>query len=179
MGIFVLTILSLTSILVNAQTIGAVSHGGTGCPKGTLSSTMAHDEQELVLNYNKFFVRSGPGTGKIFDRKACSLNIPVSVPKDYQMALVAESDGKALVRKNGQATLTVESFYPGSKGVKNSKNYKIGQHLVSIGDSTKSITWSPCGASKKLRMNVSAVTQKDAALYLDQLRFKVFFRSCQ
>ena len=171
-------ILSLASIAVNAQSIGALTYGGTGCPKNSLSFTLAPDEQELVLNYSKFFVRSGPGTGKSLDRKSCALVIPVRVPAGYQMALATESDGKALVRTTGKATLNLESFYAGSTGVKNSKVYRTGQHTVSIGDSANTIAWSGCGVSTNLRMNLSAVTQKDAALYLDQLRFKLFFRSC-
>ena len=173
-----LLFLSLASIALNAQTIGSLAYGGTGCPKNSLTYSLAPDEQELVLNYNKFFVRSGPGTGKSLDRKACALTIPVRVPQGYQMALVTESEGKALVRANGRATLNLESFYSGSTGVKNSRVYKSGQHSVTISDSTNTIAWSACGSSTNLRMNISATTQKDAALYLNQLRFKLFFRVC-
>ncbi len=173
-----LTVVFLT-LKLNAQSIGTLSYGGTGCPKNSLTFALSSGQQELVLNYNKFFVRSGPGTNKSLDRKSCNLAIPVHVPAGYEIALATESEGKALVRASGKASLNLESFFPGTSGTKNSKVYKSGHYNVTIGDSENTIAWSACGADTILRMNVSATTQKDAALYLNQLRFKLFLRDCK
>ncbi len=175
---FILTVLFLNFEL-NAQSIGTLSYGGTGCPKNSLTYALSSGQQELVLDYNRFFVRSGPGTNKSLDRKYCNLAIPVHVPAGYEIALATESEGKALVRATGKATLNVESFFPGTSGIKNTKVFKLGHYNVTIGDSENSIAWSTCGSDTILRMNISATTQKDAALYLNQLRFKLFLRSCK
>jgi hypothetical protein len=171
--------LSLLSFTLHAQSIGGLTYGGTGCPKGSLSYRFDPNEQDLVLNYSKFTVRSGVGTTKSLDRKACSLAVPIQAPAGYQLALATESVGRAIVRSNGRATVNMEAFYAGTTGLKNSKVYRLGQHAVSIVDSANTLAWSPCGQAANLRMNLSAITQKDASLTLRQLRFMLLLRSCQ
>jgi hypothetical protein len=169
----------LAASIVSAQSIGRLSYGGNGCPAGSITYSYAPSSHELVLNYNKFSTRSGGATRKSLDRKTCSLAIPVRVPAGYQMALVTESEGRAIVRQNGRATLNMETFYAGSTGIKKTKTYTAGQHYVSIGDSANRMAWSPCGQSTNLRMNLSAVTQRDASLQLEHLNFQLFFRACR
>lgn len=170
--------LILFSATLHAQTIGGLTYGGTGCPKGSLRYSFAPNEHELVLNYSKFLVRSGTGSSKALDRKACAIAVPIRVPSGYQMALATQSVGRASVRQNGRATLNMETFYAGSSGRKNSKVYGAGQHAVSIEDSANTLAWSPCGQTTNLRMNLSAVTQRDASLTLRQMSFQLFFRRC-
>tara|TARA_B110001454_G_scaffold16145_1_gene14556 strand:- start:45944 stop:46483 length:540 start_codon:yes stop_codon:yes gene_type:complete len=175
----ILLALSVLSLSLHAQTIGGLTYGGTGCPKGSLKYSFDRNQKNLVLNYTKFVVRSGSGANKTLDRKACSLALPIQVPAGYQMTLATESDGYAIVRSNGRATVNMEAFYVGTTGVKNSKVYRPGQHAVSIGDSANTLAWSRCGQATNLRMNLSAITQQDASLTLRQLNFKLLLRSCQ
>lgn len=175
--LFTIAILLISTNLY-AQSIGSLAYGGSGCVRGTMTYSYLPAEHELVLNYNGFTARSGTAARKNLDRKTCSVTIPVQVPAGYQMALVTQSEGRAIVRSGGLATLNMESFYAGSRGVKNTRSYRTGQHAVSIGDSANTIAWSQCGESANLRMNVSAITQREASLSLKNLRFQLLLRAC-
>ena len=174
--ILAITVLGLSA---NAQSIGSIGYGGSGCPAGTLSFDYSSNNQEVVLNYDGFLSQSGFQTGKAIDRKTCGLAIPLRAPSGYQVALVTRSEGQVFITSGGKATLNLESFYAGSTGVKNSKVYsKAGLSKVVIADLGNTIAWSPCGASTNLRMNLSALTQKNASVYLDQLHFQILFKPC-
>ena len=44
---------------------------------------------QLTVKFSQYQVAAGGSTGKSFDRKACSLSIPVTVPAGYSVAVVA------------------------------------------------------------------------------------------
>ena len=68
-------------------TLGEPSYGGTGCPAGSVGVSLSPDATSLSLLFDTYVVEAGGTTGRSFDRKACNVAIPVSVPQGYSVTI--------------------------------------------------------------------------------------------
>lgn len=164
--------------------IGKPGVGGTGCPAGTVSA--AAGANTLSLRFTSF--RASAGGARSFDRKACGVSIPFTVPAGMSVAIVGVTyKGLNSLPAGASARLSSEIFFAGGKGPVATKTYD-GPSKGPFTFSTASVgtVWSACGASLNLRVNASvlvktaggraAVTsirsQDVAAALIYQLKFK-------
>src|SRR3954468_8775829 len=69
-------------------TLGQPIMGGTGCPAGSASAVLSPDGKSLSILFDQYTVQAGGTTGQQFDRKACSVAIPVHVPQGYAVSIL-------------------------------------------------------------------------------------------
>src|SRR3954467_15421199 len=69
--------------------LGGPGYGGTGCPSGSVSTTLSPDAKSLSLLFDSYQTEAGGDTGKTFDRKSCNIAIPVHVPQGLSISVLA------------------------------------------------------------------------------------------
>ena len=62
--------------------IGSPAYQGSGCPEGSVSATLSPDATALSLIFDRYTVEAGrAASGVQQDRKQCSLQIPMTIPR--------------------------------------------------------------------------------------------------
>ena len=139
--------------------LGIPGYGGTGCPAGSVSTTLSPDEKSLSLIFDEYAVSAGGTTGRSFDRKSCNVAIPVHVPQGYSVAVLAvDYRGFNHLPSGASSQFNVEYFFAGSRGPAFRRNF-FGQlesdYTISNELQAQSVVWSACGADVNLRTNSS------------------------
>lgn len=157
------------AIVAEAQLrLGQPAYGGTGCPAGTASVTVAPGDESISILFDQFVAEAGRTTGRRIDRKACNISIPVQVPQGYSVAVFSiDYRGFLAIPRGGMARLDAEYFWAGARGPRQSRtasgpmndNYTVTDDVV-----TSSLVWTPCGASVNLRVNASMMAQSNSAM---------------
>ncbi len=139
--------------------LGVPGYGGTGCPGGSVSTTLSPDGKSLSLIFDEYQVSAGGDTGRSFDRKSCNVAIPVHVPNGYSISVLSvDYRGFNYLPAGANSQFNVEYFFAGSRGPAFRRSfwgalesdYFINNKLVA-----ESLVWSPCGADVNLRTNSS------------------------
>jgi len=158
-----LAISALSSPALAAPTLklGKPSYGGPGCPGGTASAAVTGGGTQLTVKFSKYQVAAGGSSGKSFDRKACSLAIPVTVPAGYSVAVVAvDFAGYTNLPSGSTATFRLEEFLPGGTGPVFSSDIKGPKKGKFTASSAAAATiWSACGTSVTTRTNTSLIVK--------------------
>ena len=131
--------------------VGAIGHGGDGCPQGSL----VRMGQNLELSH--FILKAD--AQRTLDRKACNLSIPVEVAPGTQAGILLPSVRVkgVLVSSRSELKLNAEAFISGSKGVKAESQLvgpRRGTREIKLGKSQ--VAWGACGQSVILRLKLSA-----------------------
>jgi hypothetical protein len=132
--------------------LGKIGVGGTGCPAGSVSGALS--SSSLSLSFRRY--DASAGGARSFDRKACSLAIPVVVPPGLSIAIVGVQYRGYNRLSAGSATLSTEIFYAGGTGPVIKRTFSgpaSGPFKASL--SASSPAWSPCGTPLTLRINSS------------------------
>jgi hypothetical protein len=168
-----------------APTSVNLSYGGTGCPAGSISSSLSTDRSRLILKPSAFVVQVGqvglvPGPSKLFDRKSCSIAIPIDVPPGYQVALGVDINGFAHV-ESGSANIQSESFTAGSRDLPKKLAFKAGTSKeFKISDSSAVANkFSDCGQDAILRLSSSLMIRGSGLLAVENINLKLLYRKCR
>src|SRR5690606_1680860 len=82
---------AVASLLASAYTASAeiidITHGGTGCPQGSISPKVSGNTVSYVA---PFLVRAGPGISPIESRKNCQININYKASDSTRLIAVRE-----------------------------------------------------------------------------------------
>lgn len=147
--------LPISDVSAASISVGKLGLGGTGCPAGTATATVSSDGSRLMIHFRQFQVMAGGK--KSFDRKACGLSLPISVPAGMAVALVeVDYTGSARLPAGASATVAVETFVAGGEGPKVERTIngpRTGR--FSFSNTARGSVWSACGASTNLRVNTS------------------------
>jgi len=151
-----------TVSLAHAQddiALGDPAYGGSGCPGGSVATTLSPDQKALSILFDSYIVEAGGGTGKSFDRKSCNVAIPVHIPQGRSVSILAvDYRGFNALPQGANSQFNVEYFFAGSRGPTFRKtfrgpidaDYTISNELVA-----DALVWSACGADVNLRTNSS------------------------
>jgi hypothetical protein len=160
-GLLTVAIL-VTSMPASAQsglTLGKPGYGGSGCPGGTASVALAPDGKSLSLRFTRYRVAAGGGSGRSFDRKNCSLAIPVNVPSGKSVSIIsADYRGTNNLPAGASLRFSVETFFAGGRGPQTKRSFSgPKQGSFSFGEqlTARSAVWSGCGTDIILRNNSS------------------------
>ena len=137
--------------------IGKLGVGGTGCPAGTVSASLGVNT--LSLKFSQY--RAAAGGARSFDRKACGVSIPFSVPAGKSVAIVGVTySGRNSLPSGASAKLSSEIFFAGGKGPVATKTFSgPASGKFSISTASVGTVWSACGASLNLRINSSLLVK--------------------
>ena len=167
------TILALTALALSAGfvsfahaddiSLGEPGYGGTGCPGGSVSTTLSPDAKSLSLLFDAYSVQAGGDTGKSFDRKSCNIAIPVHVPQGLSVSILTiDYRGYNNIPSGGKTTFGVEYFFAGQKGPTFNKTFNgplDKDYLITNKLQATALVYSACGADVNLRTNSSIRVQ--------------------
>ena len=147
--------------------LGTPATGGTGCPAGAASVTVAPDGSAISLLFDNFVAQAG-GTVRMA-RKVCSISVPVHVPQGFQVAILQiDYRGFNSVPNGGLNQFNAEYFWAGAVGPKYTKNFFFdpanptgADYLVTNKLAVSSLVWTPCGADINLRTNASIMSRSN------------------
>ena len=146
--------------------IGQPSFGGSGCPQGTVSATLATDAKSLSILYDAYTLDAGGATGKRIDRKSCNVAIPVHVPQGYSFSVFQfDYRGFNSLPTGAMSQFGVEYFFAGGRGPRYSKTWRgsvTDNFLVQNAVGAEAVVWSPCGADVILRTNSNMFVQTNS-----------------
>jgi hypothetical protein len=66
--------------------IASISYGGSGCPQGTVGSSLSGDRRNATLIFDAFVASSGPGVPVTENRKNCQINLNLHTPRSVVWA---------------------------------------------------------------------------------------------
>lgn len=151
--------------------ISAPSHGGNGCPQGSLTSVVSKKNDLLSLRFNDYEAQAGKSNGKKFERKTCNIAVPVSVPDGWSVAILKGNyRGYLEVPDEATAEFQSEHFMAGPSSPTTGPVVKkvfdgpvLGRYRIEQKPATKDLVWSACGEDVNLRINSSMMVTTNAA----------------
>lgn len=165
-SIFLFCLLVTSQLFAEDLKLGNASYGGTGCPAGSASVSLAPDQKSLSILFDSYVAEAGYTTGRSIDRKSCNIVVPVKVPQGFSVAIFqVDYRGFNAVPAAGASTrFNAEYFWAGVSGPKISRifrgplndNFTVSDKLLAT-----SLVWAPCGKSVNLRVNTSMVAQSN------------------
>lgn len=155
--------------------LGLPGYGGTGCPDGSVSTTLSPDAKSLSLIFDGYEVSAGGSTGRSFDRKSCNVAIPVHVPQGMSVSVLSvDYRGFNHLSPGASSQFNVEYFFAGGRGPSFRRSFYgplDADYTISNPLTVSAMVWSPCGADVNLRTNssmrVSTVGNREAMATVD------------
>jgi hypothetical protein len=149
----VLLMLATPATAASAK-VGKLGLGGTGCPAGSATATITADGH-LSIRFTQYRVSAG-GANR-FDRKACGLTIPLSLPAGMAVAIVGvQYRGTNNLPAGAKSTISAEIFFAGGTGPVVSRSFSGPlNRSFSYSTAAAGTVWSACGAALNLRINSS------------------------
>ena len=134
--------------------VGKIGLGGPGCPAGSATASITADGN-LSIRFTQY--RVSAGGGRSFDRKACGLTIPVSLPAGMAVAIVGvQYKGVIKLPSGAKSTISAEIFFAGGRGPVASSTFNGPLNRTFTATTAAGATvWSDCGAKLNLRINSS------------------------
>ncbi|MBY0383746.1 DUF4360 domain-containing protein [bacterium] len=166
---FIFLLVTIATAMASADDIalGEPAYGGTGCPQGTVGTTLSPDNKVLSVIFDAFMAQAGKGAGVSIDRKTCSLAVPIHVPQGLSVSVLkVDYRGYTFVPTGAMARFSVEyflkSFNSESTGPKGSRTF-LGpvdkDYIISNELALSGIVWSACGQDVNLRINTSMLAK--------------------
>lgn len=173
---------------------------GSGCPQGSVSTSISPDKTVITFGFDRFQVFIGPGTNILDRTKNCQLHLTLKYPSGFQFAVLDSTyHGYAQLEKgvtgnfystyyfsqDAAATTTTSTSIQGGGvweyGQVYTKNDKIP---------TASYIWAPCGAQGMLNINnrisltstnasASGLITDDDATFAFTQQLNIGWRACR
>lgn len=138
--------------------LGKPAYGGPGCPAGTAMVVAGNDS--VSIRFDRYQVAAGGSSGKSFDRKACSLSIPLTVPAGKSVAVIGVTyAGYNRLPAGATSQFSIEQFLAGGTGPVFSRSFKGPQSGRFTASSDAALVWSACGGGVTLRTNSSLLVR--------------------
>ena len=155
--------------------LGVPGYGGSGCPAGSVSTTLSPDSKTLSLIFDQYEVAAGGTTGRSYDRKSCNVAIPVHVPNGYSISVFSvDYRGFNHLPYGATSQFNVEYFFAGGRGPSFRRSFwgaLESDYFINNQLAAESLVWSPCGADVNLRTNaslrVNTVANREASATVD------------
>jgi hypothetical protein len=139
-----------------------MTHGGTGCPQGTLKATISPDGQAVTVNFDAYVAEVSPETSPTV-RMFCDINLPLNTPPGWQYSVVElDYRGYLSLDPDVEARQTSEYYFQGQQGPSFSSVWygpedRDFDFSDVIGIETHEQAWSPCGEQRHLTLKTSMV----------------------
>ncbi|KAL0937098.1 uncharacterized protein CTRU02_206829 [Colletotrichum truncatum] len=156
--------------------IVSASFSGSGCPQGSVSTTISPDRTVITFGFDRFQTYIGPGLPVAERTKNCALHLSLKYPGGFQFAVVESTyHGYAQLEEGVTGAFFSTYFFSQDAGSTTTTQTSItgggiwldGQ-VYTKQDSipTASLIWAPCGATGILNINNRiALTSKNPKAY--------------
>ena len=140
---------------------------GTGCPLNTnrLFTDLNLNENTLDLSFYDYITNLN-AAGPAFDRKACSLVLPVNLPKNKKLVVsLIDIQGQmvGVALSTSTAKVSFEAFLAGSSQKVQVKTIALNQGKRTFLYRKTNVLSSTCGGQSQLRLNSNIILQKASA----------------
>jgi hypothetical protein len=169
--------------------LGTPGYGGSGCPGGTVSTTLSPDRKAISLIFDQYIVEAGGATGRRIDRKNCQIAVPIHIPQGLSFSIIQmDYRGFNSLPYGAYSQINIEYFlaFPGApaSGPKYSKRWSgvlNDDYLISNALGLFATVWSPCGGDLNLRTATSMMvstnnTYEQSLATLDSIDIKAGIR---
>lgn len=143
--------------------VGNPTHGGNGCPAGTMRVAFSPDSLSFSILFDQFVAEAAGGKGQKRDVMACDALIPIEIPANMQMEITrVDYRGFVALPQHARARLHTIFNFRGRGGDGDRMNmrfdfqgpvadvYEITTDLLS--DTNTGTEISPCGGQTVLRV---------------------------
>jgi hypothetical protein len=140
-----------------------VSWSGSGCPQGTVSTSLTDDRTTVTFGFDAFQTYIGPGLAVQDRSKNCQLHLTLAYPGGFQFAIVESTyHGYAQLEKGITGTFYATYYFSQDAASTTTTRTSIegggvwaGGQVYTKQDQipTASVIWSPCGAAGNLNIN--------------------------
>ncbi len=159
--------------------VGQPGIGGSGCPQGTAYLTAGpFGGDQVRIEFDQYEAALDGVKGNTFDRKNCSIALPLSIPQGFRAVLSdLTAEGSVSLPKGVVGQFETEAFQAGSVGPKYMKTFKggganSGQHLSF--SFLKDLVRTGCGQEVILRLNSAALLKSKGSHLSGSLKFDSF-----
>ncbi|KAK6223524.1 secreted protein [Colletotrichum tabaci] len=170
---FLLPVLAMTAPLVPSGMgdapdpkeiqIVKASFLGSGCPQGSVSTTLSPDGTVITFGFDRFQTYIGPGVPMSEKSKNCALHLSLKYSGGFQFALVESTyHGYAQLEEGVTGTFYSTYFFSQDAGATTTTQTSIDGGGIWLDGQvytkqdrvpTAALTYSPCGASGILNVN--------------------------
>ncbi|OAX82828.1 hypothetical protein ACJ72_02820 [Emergomyces africanus] len=138
--------------------IVGVTHGGTGCPSGTVSHVLSDDRSVMTLIFDKYVAAIGPDLPISDSRKNCQLNINLRYPGGFQYSIFsADYRGYAKLDRGVTGLQKSTYYFSGETKQASTTTRWVGpmdkDYLLHDETDHATTVWSPCGTNGALNVN--------------------------
>jgi len=138
--------------------VQSITYGGSGCPQGSVATSISDDAQTFTLIFDQFIASVGPKVPLTESRKNCQLNINLHIPSGWQYS-IATADYRGFVQLDPKLVATQKSIYYFQGEVAQvsagtdftgpaNKDYLVHDEIP-----FESTVWSPCGVIRPINAN--------------------------
>jgi len=142
-------------------TIRNITHGGSGCPSGTVSSSVSDDAKAFTLFFDNFVASGGRGTTSADSYKVCNLSIDLRFPQGWSYSIVGV-DYRGFAQLDAGVTGQQRSEYwiqgAGTRRIPMRSDIfgpYANDYLYQDRLGVTAVVWSPCGATRALNVKAS------------------------
>lgn len=94
--------------------IESINYAGTGCPAGSVATSLTDDKTLLTLAFDKYTAQSGPHIQPVENRKNCQLTLKLKYPHGFQYSIfTADYRGFAAIKKGSTGTCKSTYYFSG------------------------------------------------------------------
>ena len=140
-------------------------YNGSGCPVGTVSTSLSPDQTALSVLFDGYRAEAGAGAGSANGRKNCDIAIPFHVPLGFQVGIVgADYRGFNDLPSGAQSRFTVEYFLAGENTLPFTSVFNgplASNFLLQDSVHTASVRWSDCSTPVTFRVNTDLVVESN------------------
>ena len=168
------TLLPFCALALGAPAMGQnlqirnIQSGGTGCPAGTVTTSISNDKQAFTVIFDEFFVELAGRRPS--QRRSCQLDLTMRVPAGWSFS-IGQFDYRGYAFLEPGVTATQTAFYYFQGDGANSRVFRTdlrgsnGKEFDDIYQLTDTIglnavVWSPCGANRNLQIKTDLRLQK-------------------
>lgn len=152
--------------------VSSVSFSGSGCPQGSVSTSISTDRTVVTFGFDKFQTFIGPGYDLGDKTKNCQLHLNLKYPGGFQFAVLdstyhgfAQLDSGVTGKffstyyfsQDASATATTQTSISGGGSWADGQVYTKHDQIP-----TASVIYAPCGANGILNVNNRIVLSTDS-----------------
>jgi uncharacterized protein YraI len=141
-----------TTLTVPAVAVASVN--GTGCPAGTVTTSVATDGSSVTASYSAFTAKAGAGSTPLEYRRACLLSIAIVAPGQTWAVSSATEHGAIDIPTGGSALQRTNYYIQGNSTGNPVDHVATGPQSGAWGQTDATPISAPCGTTHNLNVNV-------------------------
>jgi hypothetical protein len=135
--------------------VKSVSHGGTGCPQGTVGAYISDDGKVFTLSFDQYSATQQRGSDPNKARSFCNLTVDLNIPSGWSFS-VAKFDYRGYANIDAGLQGVVQSSYRFAGGASSPilRSILVGptaaDYLKTDNLGLNATVWSPCNVQRAL-----------------------------